>query len=63
MNKKRPLGRPRPGCEDDKETDLEGSKMRVCLLDSCYSGHRLMSGPHEHRSEPADSIKCGVFLY
>jgi hypothetical protein len=40
MKKERPLGRPRPGCEDDMKTDLQGSKMRVYVLESCYSGHR-----------------------
>jgi hypothetical protein len=39
VKKKRPLGRPRPRCEDDMKTDLEGRKKRVCILESCYSGH------------------------
>jgi len=33
VKKERPLGRPRPGCEDDMKTDLEGSNMRVCILE------------------------------
>jgi len=40
MKKERPLERPRPGCDDDTKTDLEGRKMRACILESSYSGHR-----------------------
>jgi hypothetical protein len=42
MKKERPRGRPRPGCEDDMKTDLEGSKLRVCILESSYSGHKWL---------------------
>jgi hypothetical protein len=54
---KRPLGRPRRGCEDNIKLDLREIDWRWHGLDSSGSEHGPLEVSCEHGNEPSGSIK------